>query len=602
MRVLLLFLSLLIVPGMAQAWWNDDWPYRVKISVNTPQGIDAQNPVNDNSVLLRLHTGNFSDFFYFKEDVGDLRFIASDDKTPLKHHVEKFDLVNQMMFVWVKLPAIPAADNLNYFYMYYGNAQAVSAEDSAGSFDVNQSAVFHFSGHSNVAIDAGPYGQKATLNNIERQPASLIGAGITSRADSYIKILPSPSLQYLPGKGFAFSSWIKPQGVQQDAWLFHHVTSAGELTLGIDQSNLYAQWTSADGQTFRTPATAPLTPDTWQHVAVNLDAQRLAVFVNGIEMASVQVSVPNFVAGDVYIAGSEQGHGFVGDMDEARISGIARNSRWFALQANTQGQQSALLTLNEGEQLGGGGGEVSYFSTVLTNVSLDGWVIIGLLMVMAGISWLVMGAKALMLNRMGADNENFVKDFREVTSENPGALDAANDDDEFADSPILGAVFGKHDHYQSSPLYHLYHQGVGELNKRVAKAVGAASVGRDLTPQAIASIRAVLDASLVREAQKLNSKMVLLTIAISGGPFLGLLGTVLGVMITFAAIAASGDVNINAIAPGVSAALMTTVAGLFVAIPALFGYNYLSVRIRDMMSDMQVFVDEFITKVAEHHS
>ena len=69
--------------------------------------------------------------------------------------------------------------------------------------------------------------------------------------------------------------------------------------------------------------------------------------------------------------------------------------------------------------------------------------------------------------------------------------------------------------------------------------------------------------------------MVLLTIAISGGPFLGLLGTVVGVMITFAAIAAAGDVNINAIAPGISAALLATVAGLAVAIPALFGYNYL---------------------------
>jgi biopolymer transport protein ExbB len=62
--------------------------------------------------------------------------------------------------------------------------------------------------------------------------------------------------------------------------------------------------------------------------------------------------------------------------------------------------------------------------------------------------------------------------------------------------------------------------------------------------------------------------MVMLTIAISGGPFLGLLGTVVGVMITFAAIAASGDVNVNAIAPGIAAALAATVAGLAVAIPA----------------------------------
>jgi biopolymer transport protein ExbB len=93
--------------------------------------------------------------------------------------------------------------------------------------------------------------------------------------------------------------------------------------------------------------------------------------------------------------------------------------------------------------------------------------------------------------------------------------------------------------------------------------------------------------------------MVLLTIAISGGPFLGLLGTAVGVMITFAAIAAAGDVNINAIAPGISAALLATVAGLFVAIPALFGYNYFTVRIRDTYVDMQVFIDELITRVGE---
>src|SRR5262249_14063222 len=60
----------------------------------------------------------------------------------------------------------------------------------------------------------------------------------------------------------------------------------------------------------------------------------------------------------------------------------------------------------------------------------------------------------------------------------------------------------------------------------------------------------------------------------------GLLGTVVGVMITFAAIAASGDVNINAIAPGTAAALVATVAGLGVAIPCLFGYNYLNTKVR----------------------
>jgi biopolymer transport protein ExbB len=124
---------------------------------------------------------------------------------------------------------------------------------------------------------------------------------------------------------------------------------------------------------------------------------------------------------------------------------------------------------------------------------------------------------------------------------------------------------------------------------------------RVLSAQAIQAIRASLDGVMVREIQKLNKLMVFLTIAISGGPFLGLLGTVVGVMITFAAIAAAGDVNVNAIAPGIAAALLATVAGLAVAIPALFGYNYLITRIKEATSDMHVFVDEFVTKLAEFY-
>jgi outer membrane transport energization protein ExbB (TC 2.C.1.1.1) len=129
-------------------------------------------------------------------------------------------------------------------------------------------------------------------------------------------------------------------------------------------------------------------------------------------------------------------------------------------------------------------------------------------------------------------------------------------------------LFGHHDHHRNSTLFRVYHAGTQEVNKRMGNR---ASVS--LSPQALDVVKASLDATVVRENQKLNSLMVLLTIAISGGPFLGLLGTVVGVMITFAAIAATGDVNVAAIAPGIAAALVATVAGLAVAIPALFGYT-----------------------------
>ena len=106
----------------------------------------------------------------------------------------------------------------------------------------------------------------------------------------------------------------------------------------------------------------------------------------------------------------------------------------------------------------------------------------------------------------------------------------------------------------------------------------------------------------MREVQKLNSSLVFLTIGIAGGPYLGLLGTVIGVMITFAVIAKSGQVEVNSIAPGIAGALLATVAGLAVAIPALFAYSYIASRIKDAISEMEIFIDEFVTRVAEFYS
>jgi biopolymer transport protein ExbB len=153
--------------------------------------------------------------------------------------------------------------------------------------------------------------------------------------------------------------------------------------------------------------------------------------------------------------------------------------------------------------------------------------------------------------------------------------------------------------FASSTLRELYDIGTTELYKRVPRH---APPGSRISEPMLEAIRASMDAAQARLQQKLSARMVLLTIAISGGPFLGLLGTVIGVMITFAAIAASGDVNVNAIAPGTAAALAATVAGLLVAIPCLFGYNWLNTRIKSVTTENRVFTDEVITRIAEQLS
>lgn len=98
--------------------------------------------------------------------------------------------------------------------------------------------------------------------------------------------------------------------------------------------------------------------------------------------------------------------------------------------------------------------------------------------------------------------------------------------------------------------------------------------------------------------------MILLATAVSGAPFLGLLGTVWGVMETFGDVAAAGSANLAAMAPGVSAALITTVTGLLVAIPAMFGYNYLVTTVRAMVVQLDNFAaelaSEFEHKFVDH--
>jgi biopolymer transport protein ExbB len=220
-------------------------------------------------------------------------------------------------------------------------------------------------------------------------------------------------------------------------------------------------------------------------------------------------------------------------------------------------------------------------------------VVIGLLGIMAVISWVVMIDRATYLNRISKGNALFLKHFREQATDLDGLLRV----DEQEAAAAVGGRAAKKDRkaIHGSPLFHLFHIGAQEIRRR---DVGRGR-SRTLSREAIEAIRAVLDSGFVRETQRLNRMMVMLTIAISGGPFLGLLGTVIGVMITFASIAATGDVNVNAIAPGIAAALVATVAGLGVAIPALFGYNYLITRIKDTTNELQVFVNELITKMAE---
>jgi biopolymer transport protein ExbB len=327
----------------------------------------------------------------------------------------------------------------------------------------------------------------------------------------------------------------------------------------------------------------------WQQIALTLQKNALTVYVNGQSVAQANIQLT------ALMPSLNLGNGLVGWLDEVQVAKQARSADWLKFQFRSQSPDFAVLNFGQDES-NASSSDGNYFVIILQSLTVDGWVVIALCGVMFIISLLVMIGKGMTLRAARRDNDAFLAQYRNVSPANLAELDQdeSAEEAEIAESEFLAAIVGKHDHFQGSPIYHIYHAGVQELKKQFNGFEGTA----DLSAEAINVVRTRLDAAMVREMQKLNKNMVLLTIAISGGPFLGLLGTVLGVMITFAVIAATGDVNINSIAPGISGALLATVAGLAVAIPALFAYNYLLTQIKDVSADMQVFADEFLAVVS----
>ena len=587
----LLPLLILLSASPAMAWWNADWTERKAITLNTAaDGADLKEGLANVPVLVRLHTGNF-DFISAKTDGSDLRFIAEDDKTPLKFHIEKFDSLTEVALVWVQVPQLQPGNNTQKVWLYSGNESVGAGDDAKGTYDVNQIGVWHFAEATGAPQDATAYANHAAEFAGARLPGASIGGGLGFDGQNVLSIPASPSLKLTSAGGFTFSAWIKAANPEQNAVLFSQQDGGKRISVGLEGGNLYVAVADGGAEVRAVASSVPLNAGAWNHVAVSI-GQKALLFVNGV-LAGEAAAVTPDMAGSISV-----GQGFSGEMDELNLSNVARAADWIKAAALGQGAEAKLTVFGEVEA-DEGGGEVSYFGVILQNVTLDGWIVIVILMVMMAISTLVMVTKSMVISKTDKANKEFIEAFRGLDSAHTAALDQADDADDadLKDSGLASIMFGHHDHYQNASLYRIYHAGINEVKKRVGDRTGV-----ELSPQAMNAIRATLDGTLVRENQKLNSQMVLLTIAISGGPFLGLLGTVVGVMITFAAIAATGDVNVAAIAPGIAAALVATAAGVGVAIPSLFGYNYLGSRIKSISADMHVFVDEYIAKIAETYS
>jgi biopolymer transport protein TolQ len=204
-----------------------------------------------------------------------------------------------------------------------------------------------------------------------------------------------------------------------------------------------------------------------------------------------------------------------------------------------------------------------------------GWVargVIALLLLFSVISWGLILQKLGLFGRIRKESDQFLRIFRATRGvANPGALAAAG-----------------------SPFATVYAAGYRELQNQVGTAQGTPNPPRLKSLQAVTVNMQLASAEEVRRAEK---GMSWLATTGSVSPFIGLFGTVWGIIDAFSGLGNAGSASLRAVAPGISEALLTTAAGLFVAIPAVIFYNQFLQNIRILAQRLDTFALEVAAQI-----
>jgi biopolymer transport protein ExbB len=504
--------------------------------------------------------------------------MSGDDKLPLKFQKEAFDPANEIALFWVKVPRIMAGAKQDFIWIYYGNKNATDGQDRGGVYDVNQVAVYHLDEDQGKPKDETAYGNQPSEFSSGMGTPAVIGAGISLNGSSDRIVIPrSSSLNF--STGFTFSAWIRMFGPQQNTRILSWEDQNQSLVIEVDQTKIFAKAVSG-GQAFETPKTTDLPLESWHLLAVTAEpSKRLAIYIDGAETASVNLPGPlPEPAADICIGASLKGTGFFsGDLDEVELSKTARSAEWLRAAFKGQGPDNVLASVMEEESVAATGESLTIhlMKVVARTITLDGWLVIGILAILGAFCWVIFLTKSLSLRQINRENNAFSQELKEA--------------------PAFDTLYnGENNKFSGSSLYRIYNAGFEELELTQPKT---GNEKNGISKSALKSVESALDKATMRESRQLGTGLMVLTFGISGGPFLGLFGTVWGVMNTFAGMAEAGEANLTAIAPGVASALACTLCGLLVAIPALFSYSYVTQRIKDLNADMYQFASEFVVKI-----
>jgi len=203
--------------------------------------------------------------------------------------------------------------------------------------------------------------------------------------------------------------------------------------------------------------------------------------------------------------------------------------------------------------------------------------VLALLILMSLASWFVIGSKFLYLSNAASRSTKFQDNFWKT-----GRLDE---------------IWRISESSSPSPVGEVFRAGYTELAKLQKRRQENVDTAGEALLGDIESIQRALDRARTTAITEMESRVPLLGTTASAAPFIGLFGTVWGIMNSFRSIGAKGAANLATVAPGIAEALVATAIGLMAAIPAVMAYNFFSRRIRVITSEMETFSSDFLNIV-----
>jgi len=211
-----------------------------------------------------------------------------------------------------------------------------------------------------------------------------------------------------------------------------------------------------------------------------------------------------------------------------------------------------------------------------------------LVLVLMSVScWFIIGGKLVQLLRASAQSARFLSIFWDKTQGEAWTTER------------LEAVYGKARPLESSPLARVFHAGYVEL-ARIGGSADATQPAQPAVQADLDSVARALRRAANNEVTLLENLLPVLATTGSVAPFIGLFGTVWGVMNSFIGIGNLGNASLAVVAPGIAEALIATAIGLAAAIPAVMAYNYFVRRIRVLESELDAFASDYLNIVRRH--